>query len=132
MGARPRLGVTCAARGLQWTAGEEGYHHLDHGDVVAAVADGGGDALRVLLDQPHDLGLLRRRAAAADDRRRRARHLHEEVLVVLHARLHRRAVEDCRSRQSKARHRRREREREREREQRSFGRILLCESRDSD
>ena len=66
---------------------------LDHRHVVAAVADGGGDESRVVADEPHHLRLLRGRAPAADHRRRRTRHLHEELVLVRHAALEARAVE---------------------------------------
>lgn len=68
---------------------------LDHADVVAAVADGGGARLWLRHpDQLHDLRLLGGGAAAADDGGRGASNLHEELLVVRDAEREGGAVED--------------------------------------
>ena len=58
----------------------------------AALTDGAGAPVRVLLQQLHDAGLLRGRAAAADHGGALAGQLHEFVLVVPQAHLEHRQV----------------------------------------
>ncbi|GIX66376.1 anonymous antigen-7 like protein [Babesia caballi] len=65
----------------------------DHGHVVVAVADGAGALARVLLDEPHQLGLDEGGAAAAEDGGRHRGDHDEELGELLDAGGHHGAVD---------------------------------------